>query len=731
MSALGKIISTDQNCEEGPMKIAIYGKGGIGKSTMSANLTAALTDLGKRVMQIGCDPKHDSTRLLLEGEVRDTILDYLRDTPRTEMRLEDVISVGYKGCLCAEAGGPEPGVGCAGRGIISSFNLLNELGIESVEKDIVLFDVLGDVVCGGFAIPLRDRYSDIVFIVSSGEFMSIYAANNILRGISNYGPNRVGGIIFNSRGDPEERDRIERFSEAVGVPIIASFERSELFMRSERRGKTVVELFPDSEIARSFIELAKIVLRGERHASSFLSEQDLESKILGRSIVRRDAQPAKLRTAVADRMRIHKFLSRNVSNNEEYIGCAFSGAQTVCLSVDGLTTILHSPLSCAHNSFNSISDSFCRGAASNRGYVRGYCNPSVDCTAMHESAMIFGGSETLYMKLNDAVKNGAENIAVITACHSGIIGDDVEGVVSRIETEHPSVNIALIDEEGILNGDFVQGIIDTGIALAEKFVTTSPKSDTVNLIGPKLLSSECAESVEVYTELLKSIGVEVNCVFPGFSDIESLKRLSSAKMNIMMNCDTMTVQMCTYLNERFGIAVCPVPIRPGISGTCEWLRYVAESIGHLERYELPVSHIVEDFVYDVNSVSRILTGKRYCILSATKEIDWIIEAADEAEMIMERAVIIDKTDCTNDMGLVNTYPNVMIREAVDLETEKEEISRISPDVLITTAHVDVDVLQIAIPIVPIAHPLVGAEFMRTIAMTMISPEEEGWRKDVV
>ena len=147
------------------VRVAMYGKGGIGKSTMSSNLTAALSDMGYRVMQIGCDPKHDSTRLLLGGEVKSTILDYMKNTPLDKRRLEDILSEGYKGCLCAEAGGPEPGVGCAGRGIISSFELLKELGGDSIERDVTLYDVLGEVVCGGFAVPLRNEYAEIVYIV--------------------------------------------------------------------------------------------------------------------------------------------------------------------------------------------------------------------------------------------------------------------------------------------------------------------------------------------------------------------------------------------------------------------------------------------------------------------------------------------------------------------------------------------------------------------------------------
>ena len=243
-------------------RIAVYGKGGIGKSTVSSNLTAALSDMGVKVMQIGCDPKHDSTRALMGGREQTTVLDYLKQVSPDERSLDGIVSEGYKGCLCVEAGGPEPGIGCAGRGIITAFDLLSDLGAGAVETDLVLYDVLGDVVCGGFAVPMRNGYADTIYIVTSGEYMSIYAANNILRGTSNYDPDRIGGLIFNSRGDPEEKERVRLFSEAVGVPIVATIERSQIFMDAEKAGATVVEAFPDSPVATTFRELAECVLKG-------------------------------------------------------------------------------------------------------------------------------------------------------------------------------------------------------------------------------------------------------------------------------------------------------------------------------------------------------------------------------------------------------------------------------------------------------------------------------------
>ena len=226
------------------LEIALYGKGGIGKSTVCANLSAALALKGSRVLQIGCDPKHDSTRLLMRGEVLPTVLDYLRDSAGEEAVLEHVLGNGYLDVGCIEAGGPKPGIGCAGRGIISAFDFLEKKKVKD-SYDIINYDVLGDVVCGGFAVPIRREYADAIFLVTSGEFMALYAANNILRGIRNYDGDkhrRVAGIIFNRRMVAGEEERVERFAKAVSLPICAVVPRSDLFSRAEEEKRTVMEM---------------------------------------------------------------------------------------------------------------------------------------------------------------------------------------------------------------------------------------------------------------------------------------------------------------------------------------------------------------------------------------------------------------------------------------------------------------------------------------------------------
>lgn len=206
-------------------KIAIYGKGGIGKSTTTQNTVAGLVEMGKKVIVVGCDPKADSTRLLLGGLAQKTVLDTLREEGE-DVELDDVVKLGFKGTRCVESGGPEPGVGCAGRGIITSVNLLEQLGAydtNQFETDYVFYDVLGDVVCGGFAMPMREGKAQEIYIVVSGEMMAMYAANNICKGIVKFaeaGGVRLGGLICNSRKVDNEENMIEAFAKKLGTQMI-------------------------------------------------------------------------------------------------------------------------------------------------------------------------------------------------------------------------------------------------------------------------------------------------------------------------------------------------------------------------------------------------------------------------------------------------------------------------------------------------------------------------------
>lgn len=273
------------------VKIAFYGKGGIGKSTTVSNIAIALAQKGLKVMQVGCDPKADSTRLLRAGKKDDmkedisdasspsglsdisemirnirrgtsfSVMDHIR--AREPFTPAQIVTTGYAGVLCAEAGGPLPGQGCAGRAVITALEKMEEIGVYDLYKpDVVLYDVLGDVVCGGFAMPMRKGYADHVFVLTSGETMSLYAAANIGLALENFqgrGYARLSGIILNRRDVPDEDRRVAALAEELGVSVTGTLSRSPMVLKAEEEGKCLLAAFPDSEMAQEYRQLARAV----------------------------------------------------------------------------------------------------------------------------------------------------------------------------------------------------------------------------------------------------------------------------------------------------------------------------------------------------------------------------------------------------------------------------------------------------------------------------------------
>lgn len=248
-------------------KIAFYGKGGIGKSTTQQNTACALTHFhNKKVFIHGCDPKADCTRLALGGKPQDTIMDTLREQGEDAITIDKVVKTGYEGIRCVESGGPEPGVGCAGRGVITAISMMEDLGAYTEDLDFVHFDVLGDVVCGGFAMPIRDGKAQEVYIVASGEMMAIYAANNISRGLLKYANQsgvRLGGIICNSRKVDNEQELMDEFVTALGTQMIHFVPRDNIVQKAEFNKKSVVEYDDNCNQAHEYETLAKKIIEND------------------------------------------------------------------------------------------------------------------------------------------------------------------------------------------------------------------------------------------------------------------------------------------------------------------------------------------------------------------------------------------------------------------------------------------------------------------------------------
>lgn len=271
-------------------QIAFYGKGGIGKSTTSQNTLAALAEMDQKILIVGCDPKADSTRLILHAKAQDTVLGMAAEIGAVEdLEVADVVKVGFKNIHCVESGGPEPGVGCAGRGVITAINFLEEEGAYN-GKDYISYDVLGDVVCGGFAMPIRENKAQEIYIVMSGEMMAMYAANNIAKGILKYahsGSVRLGGLICNERQTDKELELSEALAEKLNTKLIHFIPRANIVQHAELRRMTVIEYSPDSQQANEYRELARKIHEnvGKGTIPTPLSMDELEDLLMEHGIL--------------------------------------------------------------------------------------------------------------------------------------------------------------------------------------------------------------------------------------------------------------------------------------------------------------------------------------------------------------------------------------------------------------------------------------------------------------
>lgn len=698
-------------------QIAVYGKGGIGKSTLSANISAALSLNNKRILQIGCDPKHDSTKLLMRGLSIPTVLDYIKTKSPLEYRKSDILFEGFGKIGCIEAGGPKPGVGCAGRGIITAFELLETLHIKD-NYDMIVYDVLGDVVCGGFAVPIRREYSDSIFIVTSGEYMSLYAANNILRGIQNYDENRprLLGILYNSRNVKNEDDRVYKFAEAVKLPVFARIPRDDIFARAEKANVTVLELTQNEKnpVADIFKGIAKRICEGTEHfAANPLTDDELEALILSNegaitkashsatsspkqeeedtfSCSCETAEPCEACTGISSGQEESTsdydapYLSKNVIRDEPLHGCAFNGAMTMSSNLKDAVILAHSPKSCTYLSIQTISSAGRRTLFERGNILPSSLIPNVLSTDMSETDMVFGGSENLLSKVKSVLNSQTPPpaIVIVSSCPSGIIGDDIDDALS-LSTER--TKIVTVKAEGNLTGDYLQGMLMAYTSLAKQIIDRNieKREKTVNIVFEKVVARNTEMNFQRLKTFLTRMNISVNCRFLCNTSYASLRDFCSAELNLLAYRDYTGKILEDFFIKEYGASFFEKQFPIGFKETSDWLLALGK---HFDASDEAKSIISEnEIIYQnrIKSVRPKLEGKKLMIITYNHELDWILNAALDCDMKIVKICVLNFSQDEGFRSSLSEIDGIEVVENYDKDERSSDIKRLKPDIILS------------------------------------------------
>ncbi len=716
-------------------KIAIYGKGGIGKSTIAANISAALADAGFSVLHIGCDPKRDSTRALLGNLQQVTVTEYLRDGTGGRHAPGDLIEVGYRGVACIEAGGPEPGMGCAGRGILNTFEALDRFENDMSRFTHVLYDVLGDVVCGGFAVPLRHGYADTVLIVTSGEYLSLYAANNILRGIRNFDGDkkRVGGIIYNSRGGAEEDEQIERFAKAVHLPVLVKIPRSELFHKAERVPGTLVGEFPDSDEATLIRGLVAHLTGDEgfpRYRARPLEAGELEALISGRKPKappsRRAPTPPEPRELIEGPLQPGSGHTP-YPGREPLFGCAFSGAVVALSQIRDAAVVAHGPTNCAHIVSQLLTSSCIRDSLKN---PRHRPMPSVIPTRMDEHAVVFGGEEALAASVQNAALAGYGTVFIVSSCVPGLTGDDIAGYARDLSEKH-SIRAIAVPVDGVGEGDFSAGTT-AGYRAASSLIAPGgrPNSRSVIIAGEKTLANNTSANFDEIAAYLTALGIRVACRFLADTSITEIESAGEADLILLASSDVQTRAQADIVSATTGAEIFPLPF-PHTFRACEdWVRSLAERYGAHTEAEALIRRHMATYQEEIGRIRRAVAGKKVIVSSSGPDVSWVLDILTGCGMEVPR------------VGLFGApYPQAphdppagaSVTTGYSPDLLYADIAEHQPDLVLTTVWPDPEMVKVrwgVIPFCPNTGFFGALSSMRQWEGILAGPASEGWRDDL-
>ena len=589
-------------------------------------------------------------------------------------------------------------MGCAGRGILTAFNFMENNSVIGKDVDVMLYDVLGDVVCGGFAVPLRRKYADAVFIVTSGEFMSLYAANNVLKGIRNFDNDkcRVAGLILNMRGNEGEYEYVKNFADAVGLPIVTRIPRSPKFSEAESAGVTVSEMFPGSEEYESIAGIVRIIkeLNGggyALHAACPLNDDELDLVAKGRPVGKRDIGAATCRKLAVD--------ERNVLK-----GCGAFVACNCCLGLKDADVIIHGPKSC-HYFFTRSYDS--EVVFEKKAKMLGSASDRIFCTDLDDHSSIFGGIRELRDLIRSRAEAGTKTIFVVTTCVPGIIGDDIEGACSDVSAEFPDTDIIPVVSDGILNGGAYQNreiALNAICGLVDK--EAGPEKDCVNIVGYHDAVDKVMARSDDTVRLLEGLGLRVNCRILHDNETSEFRNIRKGRMNVMFFHSVMNRLACKVLERETGIPWFPKPLPTGLRETESWIRGFGDAMDvPRERQDALIDSFRKDRLQFEKEYGGRFEGKTAVIYCPTSlNINWLLEVLDIFGIRITNIYCPTNSKWTTSDEVYFAEHGIETEFDIDFDDLCERLEKVRPDMVLGS---DAMISRLEIPHYNIPRPRPG------------------------